>query len=200
MKKFSSMLLAIVVSFYGIVALSPVLVQADSGHGNKNNNHGSVVSAVARSHSSDNESNHGSIVSAVAKDNHGQNKSNEEANENENKDNNENEHGTTTSPTATSTLDTTPPIILFTTNLGLKASTTSLIWVTNESSNSKIWFSTTQVATSTTPLVSSGTLSFFHQLSLPNLATSTLYFYTISSTDAFGNTGYYSNSFTTPAI
>jgi hypothetical protein len=97
--------------------------------------------------------------------------------------------------------DITAPNILFATNLGLSTSTTSLIWVTNETSNSNIWFgTTTPVATTTAPMVTSGALSFFHQLSLPGLATSTLYFYTISSTDASNNTTFYSNSFTTPAI
>lgn len=97
--------------------------------------------------------------------------------------------------------DTTPPNILFASNNGLSTSTTSLIWITNESSDSKVWISTTTpVATTTAPVASSGTLSFFHQLGIPNLATSTLYYYTVSSTDSSGNTGYYSNSFTTPAI
>jgi hypothetical protein len=106
----------------------------------------------------------------------------------------------TTSATTTPA-DTTSPNILFATNIGLNASTTSVIWVTNEASNGKIWFGTTSpVATTTTPMVSSGTLSYFHQLNLPGLATSTLYYYTISSTDASGNTIFYSNSFTAPTI
>lgn len=96
--------------------------------------------------------------------------------------------------------DTTAPSILFATNIGSSASTTSLIWVTNESSDSKVWFgTTTPVSTSTAPMVSSGIFSFFHQLSLPSLATSTLYYFTIGSTDSSGNTGYYSASFTTPS-
>jgi hypothetical protein len=97
--------------------------------------------------------------------------------------------------------DTTPPNILFATDIGLNASTTRVLWVTNEPSDSKIWVgTTTPVATSTSPTASLGTLSFFHILNIPNLATSTLYFYTVSSTDGSGNTGFYSNSFTTPAI
>ncbi|MFH0804197.1 MAG: fibronectin type III domain-containing protein [Candidatus Zambryskibacteria bacterium] len=104
---------------------------------------------------------------------------------------------TTTTPVS----DTTPPTIVFATNLGLSASTTSVIWVTNEASDSKIWFSTTApVATTTSPMASSGTLSYFHQLNLSGLATSTLYYYTISSTDASSNTSYYSTSFTSPSI
>lgn len=97
--------------------------------------------------------------------------------------------------------DITPPNILFATNIGVNASTTSVIWVTNESSNSRAWISTTTpIATTTAPVASSGTLSFFHQLAIPALATSTLYYYTVSSTDSSGNASYYSNSFTTPAI
>lgn len=316
MKKLTSILLAALMSFYGVMALSPVLVQADNGHGHGNGhgnngkhessvntndsggnqNHGSVVSAVARSHSSEAEQNgatHGSVVSAVARQNHGEEvNSKEDQNENENEDN-ENENGNgggqhnafqfsnisavpaatssviswnTDQPTlgmvlfgtnsgslsnnvsestttlglthqvtltgltpntvyfyaiktqdasstmeqsgtfsfitqATTTPDTTPPSILFATNLGLSASTTSLIWTTNEASDSKIWVSTTSpVSTSTAPFASSGALSFFHQLNLPGLATSTMYFYTISSMDSSGNTGFFSNSFTTPAI
>lgn len=106
-----------------------------------------------------------------------------------------------TSTTTIPVSDTTPPNIIFATHLGLSASTTRVIWVTNEASDSKIWFgTTTPVATTTAPVVSSGTLSYFHQLNLPGLATSTLYYYTISSTDASSNVSYYSNSFTTPAI
>jgi len=98
----------------------------------------------------------------------------------------------------TTLANTTPPNILFATNLGLSASTESLLWVTDQLSDSSLWISTTNpVSTSTAPVAFSGTLSFFHQLSIPSLATSTKYFYTISSTDANG-TGYSSGSFTTP--
>jgi hypothetical protein len=304
MKKLSSVFLTIIMSFYGLAVMTPSLAFADNGsnHGGKTN-HGSIVSAVARSHSEENGINHGSVVSTIAKNNHGHNyngdNENENGNENNNEDQNENgngnEHGrpnnkafqitnimavpdasssviswltsqptlgtillgTSTgslvdslsesgslllshqltltglipdttyfyairaqnsSSTASSTIvqsgmhsfhtlvtstpvDITPPNILFSINLGLSASTTSLIWVTNEVSNSNAWISTTSpVATTTSPVASASALSFFHQLSIPNLATSTQYFYTVSSTDASGNTGFYSNSFTTPAI
>jgi len=97
--------------------------------------------------------------------------------------------------------DVTPPSILFATNLGLSASSTSLIWVTNEASDSNLWISTVSpVSTSTAPVASSSSLSFFHQLSIPSLAPSTLYYYTVSSKDASGNIGYYSGSFTSPSI
>ena len=99
--------------------------------------------------------------------------------------------------TGVTSSDTNPPDIIFATNLGLHASTTSIIWVTNEASDSKVWIGTASpVSTSTSPVASSGTLSYFHQLNIPSLATSTLYYYTISSTDSSGNTDYYSSSFT----
>ncbi len=302
MKKLNSAILAVFMSFYGVFAMTPALAIAkDHGNGNQNENHGSVVSAVARSHSEDGDDNHGSVVSAVAKDNHGhrEDKNNnghgENGDDHEEDDDGDDNGGTppatttpaisnltasstgttsesiiwdtnkladskvyysTTTPvvvgasstsfvssaalvthhtinlsglvsgttyrfivvssdslgnTATSSesqfttgtvppADTTAPNILFAINIGSSASTTSLIWVTNEASNSNVWISTTTpVATTTAPIATSGTLSFFHQLSIPDLATSTLYYYTIGSTDSSGNTGFYSNSFTTPS-
>ncbi|MEK7635363.1 MAG: fibronectin type III domain-containing protein [Patescibacteria group bacterium] len=99
------------------------------------------------------------------------------------------------------TADVTLPNILFATNIGSSTSTVSVIWVTNEASNSKIWFgNVSPVSTTTAPIASVDTLSFFHQLSLPSLATSTLYYYTVGSSDAAGNTSYYSGSFTSPNI
>lgn len=92
------------------------------------------------------------------------------------------------------------PKVLFATTLGLKASSTDLIWVTNRPADSKIWIGTSAAATSSAPLISSTSLSYFHRLSLPNLATSTLYYYTISSTDASGRTVYYTSSFTSASI
>lgn len=97
--------------------------------------------------------------------------------------------------------DVTPPNILFATNVGVNASSTSLIWVTDEASDSKIWVSTTTpVATTTAPTASSSGLSYFHQLFVPGLATSTLYYYVVSSTDVAGNASYHSGSFTAPNI
>ncbi len=206
------MFLAVLMSFYGTIAMTPALALAKSDHGNKEN-HGSVVRAVARSHSESDGQNHGSVVSAVARDNHGHGGEAEDDNDNENEqeDNNKNRnerkhnrnrknyHATSTSSTATTTPDIVAPSILFATNIGSSASTTNLIWVTNESSDSKIWIgTTTPVATTTAPVASSSALSYFHNLSLPNLATSTLYYFTISSADSSGNTRFYSNSFTTP--
>ena len=309
MKKLTSTFLAVIMSFYGIIAMTPALALAKSDHGNKNSqsesrfssndneNHGSVVSAVARSHSEDEGENHGSVVREVARDNRGHDDDDDDdhnGNHHEDGDDDEDDDngsatttlaissltasstGTTSeaiiwdtnrssdskvyystsspvviggsntsfvnsgtllthhvmnlsgltsgvtyyfiavssessSSTATSSqssfvaqtpvpTDTTAPNILFATNIGSSASTTSLVWVTNESSDSKIWVgTTTPVSTSTAPMVSSGVLSFFHQLNLPGLATSTLYYFTIGSMDSSGNTGYYSNSFTTPS-
>lgn len=106
-----------------------------------------------------------------------------------------------TSTATSTTTDVVPPSILFATDFGLRASSTSIVWVTGETSDSKLWFgTTTPVSTSTTPVASSSSLSYFHRLNLPVLATSTQYFYTVSSTDAAGNTSYYSSSFTSTDI
>lgn len=108
-----------------------------------------------------------------------------------------------TTTEATSTPDVTAPIISSLTTTGSTIADTVLIWTTDEPSNSQAWFSTTTpVSTSTAETVSSATLTTSHQLSIPlDLATSTGYFYTISSTDASNNTSFMTgNIFTTPSI
>ncbi|MDD5318330.1 MAG: fibronectin type III domain-containing protein [Candidatus Pacebacteria bacterium] len=95
--------------------------------------------------------------------------------------------------------DVTAPRILFSTVFGVKATSAQLIWITNEPSNSQVWLSTSStVSTSGTSTAGSVDLSYFHDVSLSGLATSTQYFYAFTSTDASGNVSTVGNgSFTT---
>lgn len=105
---------------------------------------------------------------------------------------------TTTPPVATSTPDTTPPIISQITAINIATTTTRVNWVTNELADGKVWYGTsTPVTSMNATLTISAALLMNHEFSLSNLATSTVYFYLLSSTDAAGNTATSSqNSFT----
>jgi hypothetical protein len=92
------------------------------------------------------------------------------------------------------------PKILFSGTLGVESSLAHVIWVTNKPTNSKVWISTTStVDTSVAPKALSLENSRLHELSVGGLATSTTYFYTISSVDASGNTVSAGGSFKTLA-
>ena len=93
-------------------------------------------------------------------------------------------------------VDTTAPQIMYATTVDLKATSTRAVWITNESSDSKIWISTsTPVDTSVAPTASSTSSVYYHDLSLGNLATSTTYYYVLQSTDASGNKGTLTGNF-----
>lgn len=97
--------------------------------------------------------------------------------------------------------DTRAPQIAFVTAANIKATSTQIIWITDESSDSKIWISTTtSVDTSIAPAASSSAFSHYHNLALNGLATSTTYYYTVISADSSGNKGTLTgNSFQTLA-
>ncbi|TSC74876.1 MAG: Peptidoglycan binding protein [Parcubacteria group bacterium Gr01-1014_30] len=96
----------------------------------------------------------------------------------------------TSTPPATSTPDTTAPVI---NNLGAKditATSTVITWGTNEHANSKVWYSTATpvTAATSTAMASSAVLVFEHAVALSGLTASTTYYYFISSADLAGNT------------
>lgn len=102
--------------------------------------------------------------------------------------------------TASTTPDTVVPVIS-----NLKASTTAsttavVSWTTNEYAKSTIWYATsTPVATSTAYKLESDSLKLSHSFGLSGLTATTTYYYTVSSTDAAGNSATSTgNSFTTP--
>ena len=99
------------------------------------------------------------------------------------------------------TPDSTAPKILFLLDLNTTGTSSQIIWLTNEPSNSKMWTSTSSpVNVSSTPTQVSSLLSVFHNLTVSGLATSTKYFYVVSSTDASGNSVLSTeDSFTTKA-
>lgn len=108
---------------------------------------------------------------------------------------------TTTPPVATTTPDTIVPTFF---NISATTASTSanILWTTNELATGKVWYATTSplVFATTTPVMFSGTLELNHNLKLTNLATSTSYFYVVTSSDSAGNTATSSqNSFTTLA-
>lgn len=101
--------------------------------------------------------------------------------------------------TATTTPDTIAPLI---SNILTSATTTSvdITWDTDEDSDSVVWYGEVSpvVVSSTTPSVTSGTLTTSHSLELTSLTASTTYYYLVTSTDDSGNTATSSeNSFTT---
>lgn len=88
-------------------------------------------------------------------------------------------NGTTTPPG----LDKTAPVLsAITATPGTTSAT--IMWTTNESSNSKVVFGTT---TSYGSIVTNGSLALSHSLSLSGLATGTLYHFQVTSVDAAGN-------------
>jgi hypothetical protein len=103
---------------------------------------------------------------------------------------------TTDAVPATPQPDTTAPQITFATTVNLKATTTQVVWITNEASNSKLWISTTTpVDISVAPTASSSASVFYHDLALSGLATSTTYYYTLVSEDSSGNKGTFTGNF-----
>jgi len=104
----------------------------------------------------------------------------------------------TTTPTTTP--DTAAPVISGLMATSTTASSTRIVWTTNELSNSKVWYgtSTPLSITTSTPMVSSASLVTSHDLTISGLNATTTYYYLVSSADAAGNTATSSeSSFTT---
>lgn len=96
------------------------------------------------------------------------------------------------------TPDTEAPEIVFSTIIDLTESSARFIWVTDESSNSKVWVSTTTpVDLSGTANSESSTLAYYHNLLVSGLSASTTYYYVLSSADANGNAATTTGSFIT---
>lgn len=114
-------------------------------------------------------------------------KNNHENRHDDRHDNKGNHHATTTA-TTTPQIDTKIPNILHITNVETLASSTRLIWITDERSDSKVWISTnSNVDISVLPTASSSSLVYFHDIKLNDLSTSTKYYYTLVSSDSSGN-------------
>jgi len=91
---------------------------------------------------------------------------------------------------ATSTPDTTAPVISDVVATSTTATTTQIKWLTNEKANSKVWYSTSTpvVTTTSTAAVSSPDYVLNHSIALSGLTASTTYYYLVTSTDKSGNT------------
>jgi hypothetical protein len=114
---------------------------------------------------------------------------------------------TSTTPTqgfvtaASPVADTVAPVISTVSVSGISISSASILWQTNESATSKIYFSTTTpVNLSTALTISNNSLVGSHALTLTGLASSTTYYYVVESKDAALNTSITSTqSFVTAA-
>jgi len=94
----------------------------------------------------------------------------------------------TTTPTTTP--DTTAPVISDLMATSTTATSTRIIWVTNETADSKVWYSTSTLFTiaTSTPMASSSALVLNHDIPIFNLNASTTYYYLVTSADASANT------------
>ena len=97
---------------------------------------------------------------------------------------------TSTNGNGTTTPDTTAPVISEIIATSTTVSSTQINWLTDEASDSKIWYSTSTpldlLATSTLQ-VNSSDLVTSHELGLSILNASTTYYYMVSSSDANSN-------------
>jgi peptidoglycan hydrolase-like protein with peptidoglycan-binding domain len=85
--------------------------------------------------------------------------------------------------------DTTAPVVSQLAVASITYSGAHVTWTTNESANSKIWYTpTSPVVTTGAPTMSSTALVTSHDLALTGLAASTTYYYVVGSADASGNT------------
>lgn len=108
---------------------------------------------------------------------------------------------TTTPPgNGTTTPDTTAPLISEIMATGTTVSSTQINWLTDEVSDSKVWYSTSTpldlLATSTLQVSSSDSVTS-HELGLSNLNASTTFYYMVSSSDAASNKATSSEQFFT---
>jgi len=91
--------------------------------------------------------------------------------------------------TTLSGADVTPPVLSGVTVAGIGPTSANITWTTNEQADSKVYYDsvTPLVITTSTASVGSSALILNHDLTIPGLATSTTYYYAVSSADASGN-------------
>lgn len=91
--------------------------------------------------------------------------------------------------TATTTPDTTAPVISEVLAANITATSAVVKWTTNEKATGKVWYGTATPLTITTSTlyVFSGEKELSHHLTLTGLTASTSYYYIVSSSDAAGN-------------
>lgn len=87
------------------------------------------------------------------------------------------------------TTDNLAPIISEISAIDTTTTSATIIWVTNELSNSKVWYNTSTplVISNSTPMKSSSNLVLNHRIALFSLVPDSTYYYLVSSTDAVGN-------------
>jgi len=85
--------------------------------------------------------------------------------------------------------DNLAPIISEISAIDTTSTSTTITWVTNELSDSKVWYdtSTPLVISSSTPTKSSSKLVLNHRIALFDLVPDSTYYYLVSSADAVGN-------------
>ncbi len=89
---------------------------------------------------------------------------------------------------ATTTKDTTAPVISSLTASSTASTTLSISWTTNESTKGRVWLSTTTpVSISGAATAASGSYKTSHMFDLSNLMASTTYYYVVSAEDSSGN-------------
>jgi hypothetical protein len=104
-----------------------------------------------------------------------------------------------TTVTATTPLDTTPPLISSVATTLLTASGANVTWSTDKTANSQVSYGTTTAYGSSTTLDQTFVTS--HSQALVDLSPATTYHYAVSSTDAYGNMAVSAdNTFVTPTI
>lgn len=92
-------------------------------------------------------------------------------------------------PSATTTPDTTAPVISSVASSGIGSTTTTVGWTTNESATSKVYYGTvTPLVLGSASSTSDASLVTSHSLNLIGLSASTTYYYVAESKDAANNT------------
>jgi len=106
-------------------------------------------------------------------------------NDDDDNDDNNDDTATTTPPV----VDITAPVISSVGISNITATSSLASWLTDEASDSNLWYATTTpIDTITSLQVSSTVLELSHGLALDGLTASTTYYFLVSSSDAVGNT------------
>ena len=86
--------------------------------------------------------------------------------------------------------DTTQPQIVFSAVVDVEATSARVVWVTNEPSDSRLWYgSESSLDTSADPSHMETEIGFVHEVRLEGLVADTTYFYVVGSADASANLG-----------